>query len=522
MTADLNTYNSPQREINAAIDNTRLKIFEHESCTPRLAALAPVNKGRITRLLSTACIKKDDWSTSKKMAQAADKTYLFEKMPIRRAILKQIIPSIAGQMIILIYNLTDTYFVGLLNDPRQTAAVTVVASSFVLLTAVSSLFAVGGATLMARSLGQKDEEKAKQISAVSFWGGLFISVVLSLIFLIFSSPILHLCGATEETYKLAFGYAKWVIIIGSAGSILNILLANLIRAEGNSLIAALGVSLGGLCNIILDPFFVLPQFLGQGAVGAGAATAISNMIATLFLIAYIISKRKSTVVSLSLKRLRYALRHIKGIIAIGIPSVVQHALTVVSVSATLKFVSGYETEAVAGLGIVRKLDLLPLYFAIGVANGMLPLLAYNFASGNSKRRHEAFLFGCAISLGFAIFCLVCYEAFAPFLTGLFIDDALTISYSSAFLRIMVVAMPMMSICYPMIVQFQAMGRVREALVCSILRKGVIDIPLLFVLNRIIPLYGCMMVQPIVDTVSLIVAICFYRKILLEDKKKIIG
>lgn len=116
------------------------------------------------------------------MAHAADKTYLFEKMPIRRAILKQIIPSVAGQMVILVYNLTDTYFVGLLNDPRQTAAVAVVASSFVLLTAVSNLFAVGGATLVARSLGQKDSEKAKQISAVSFWGGLFCSVVLSLIF----------------------------------------------------------------------------------------------------------------------------------------------------------------------------------------------------------------------------------------------------------------------------------------------------------------------------------------------------
>lgn len=454
------------------------------------------------------------------MEQATDKTYLFEKMPIPRATIKQIVPSIASQMIVLIYNLADTYFVGLLNDPKQTAAITVVSSSFVLLTAVSNLFAIGGASLLARSLGQKDTEKAKQVSAVSFWGGLISSVIFSLLFWRLSSPILHLCGATEQTYALAFGYAKWVIVIGGAGTILNVLLANLIRAEGKALIAALGVSLGGICNIVLDPIFVLPRFLGLGAVGAGAATALSNIIATLFFIVYIQAKHKSTVVSLSPKRLNCALKHVKGIITIGIPSALQYALTVVAVSATLKFVSGYETEAVAGLGIVRKLDLLPLYFSIGVANGMLPLLAYNFAAGNSKRRHDVFIFGCAVSLGFSLLCLVCYEAFAPALTGLFIDDALTISYSSAFLRIMVLAMPMMSLCYPMIIQFQAMGKVKQSLICSVVRKGVLDIPLLFILDSILPLYGCMIVQPIVDTVSLIIAIYFYRRILQEDKKVI--
>ena len=93
--------------------------------------------------------------------------------------------------------------------------------------------------------------------------------------------------------------------------------------------------------------------------------------------------------------------------------------------------------------------------------------AYNYASGDQQRRHAAFVFGCGVSLGFALLCLVVYEIFAPALTGLFIADARTIEYSAAFLRIMVVAMPMMSVCYPMIVQFQAMGRVKESLVCSI-------------------------------------------------------
>lgn len=189
----------------------------------------------------------------------------------------------------------------------------------------------------------------------------------------------------------------------------------------------------------------------------------------------------------------------------------QYALTVVSIAAISKFVSGYATEAVAALGIVKKLDQLPLYFSIGVANGLLPFLAYNYASGNQKRRHDAFLFGCGISLGFSLLCVGVYECFAPYLTGLFISDPLTVSYSAAFLRIMVVAMPMMSLCYPMIIQFQAVGNVKASLICSILRKGVLDIPLLFLLDRLVPLYGCMAVQPVVDTISLIAAIYFYRR-----------
>lgn len=446
------------------------------------------------------------------MAEARDKTELFERMPIRRAVLKQIVPAICSQLIVLLYNLADTYFVGLLNEPRQTAAVTVVAPAFLMLTAVSNLFAVGGASLVARALGRKDEAAAGQLSAVSFWGGLGGAALFSLLFWSLASPVLRLCGATEATYGLARGYARWVILIGGAGTILNVLLADLLRAEGSAVAAALGVSLGGLCNILLDPLFVLPRFLGLGAVGAGIATAISNAAAALFFVLYVLCRRRATVLSLSPARLRHARRHLRAIVSVGLPSAVQYALTVVAAAAISRFVSAYDTEAVAALGIVKKLDQLPLYVSIGVANGLLPLLAYNHAAGNPRRRHQAFLFGCGISLGFSLLCLAVYECFAPALAGLFIRDARTIQYSAAFLRIMVVAMPMMSVCYPMIIQFQAMGRLRESLICSALRKGVIDIPLLFLLDRLVPLYGCMAVQPIVDALSLAVALRFYRRI----------
>lgn len=443
------------------------------------------------------------------MRTIADRTEIFEAMPVKRAVAKQIIPAIASQMILLFYNLADTYFVGLLNNPNETAAITVAYSSFLMLTAISNLFGVGGASAIARALGAKERERAKQLSTVSIWFGLLSGILYSLLFFIFARPILTLCGATDSTYAIVYEYATWIIVIGGPATVLNTLLANLVRAEGSAAAASVGVSMGGLLNIILDPVFVLPQMIGMGAAGAGLATAISNFAATIFFLIYMFRKGKQTILSVNPGNLRYAKEHLKPILSIGLSSALQYALTVVAVAAQAKFVSKYPTEAVAALGITKKLDQLPLYFSIGTANGLLPLLAYNYTAGNQKRRKQAFRFGTLISLSFAILTFMIYEGLAPQLGSLFIQNKMTINYTAAFLRRMVTAMPMMAVCYPMIIQFQAMGKVKESMICSILRKGVLDIPLLFLMDFLIPLYGCMWVQPIVDTISLIVSIIFY-------------
>ena len=450
------------------------------------------------------------------MNPLTEKTYLFEQMPVAQAVRRQILPSIASQMVLLLYNLADTYFVGLLNDPSQTAAVSVAYTVTVLMTAIANLFAVGGASCMARAMGRHDGDGVRRIAAISFWWCLLSAVLFSGAFALLASPLLHLCGATAETYALAFHYAKWVVIWGGPCAILNILLSNLLRAEGSAGLASAGVSLGGIINIVLDPFFVLPQFFGLGAEGAGLATAISNGVGTLFLLACLFCKRRSSMISLRLHGLRYTAKYMGGILKIGFPSCTQYLLTVVAVGALMKFMSAYDTEAVAALGIVKKLDMLPLYFSIGVSGGILPLLAYNYASGNNDRRRRVFKLGCGVSVAFSLLCVLLYELLAPTLIGSFIDTPATIAYGAAFLRIMVLAMPMMAVCYPMITQFQAMGRAKESLICSVLRKGVLDIPLLFLLDGLLPMYGCTMVQPIVDCLSMLAALWFYRRIARED------
>ena len=446
------------------------------------------------------------------MSSLQNRTEIFENTPIKKAVLLQIVPAIASQMIALLYNLADTYFVGLINDPVQTAAITVVSPCFVMLTAISNLFGVGGASAIARALGKKEANRARQIASVSFWGGLVMGILFALLFWLLERPILTLCGAREETFAVVMAYAKWVVVIGGPWTVLNTLLANLVRAEGSARRAFVGVSLGGVLNIALDPLFVLPRFLGWGAAGAGIATAISNMAATVYFLCGIFRRRQDTVLSVAPGHLRHIRAHLGGILVIGFPSALQYALTVVAVAAQAKFVSAYPTEAVAALGIVKKIDQLPLYFSIGVANGLLPLLAYNHAAGNTARRSQAFRFGTLTAVSFSLCCLILFEIFAEPLVGLFIKNPQTVAYGASFLRLMVTAMPMMSVCYPMIVQFQAMGKAGESLICSVLRKGVLDIPLLFIMDALLPLYGCMLVQPTVDSISLIVALLLYRRI----------
>ena len=445
----------------------------------------------------------------------AERLSLFESMPVRTAVRRQIVPAVISQMIALIYSLADTYFVGLLNSPVQTAAVTVSYSSFVMLTAISNLFGVGGASALSRALGKKNIDAARDIAAVSFWFGLAAAALFSVFFALFARPILYLAGATDETWAAVFGYARWVIILGGPCTILSTLLANLLRAEGNAKAASFGMSLGGVLNILLDPLLILPQFADLGAAGAGLATALSNGVSAAYLLCAALSRR--SVLSLAVRRLERTRLYLMRILKVGLPSALQYALTVVAIAAQAKFVSRYPTEAVAALGIVKKLDQLPLYFSIGVSSGLLPLLAYTDAAGSYDRRRAAFRHGTAISFGFAVFCLVAFELFAEPLASVFMRDTVTVTYAAAFLRRMVTAMPLMSVAYPMIIQFQAMGRVRESLVCSILRKGVLDIPLLFLMDALVPLYGLMWVQPIVDLISLSVAVVLYLRIRRKEQ-----
>ena len=437
----------------------------------------------------------------------------FERMPAARAVLVQSVPAIVAQLIALLYNWADTFFLARLNKPELVAATAIVLPLFLMLSAIGNLPGVGGGSQFSNHLGKRDYEGAQRVSSIAFWLGLSLAALCCFSFPLYGDALLRLIGANEQTIDPAREYAFWVITVGGVPVIMNNVLANLVRAEGLARQASVGLSAGGILNCILDPLLMLPGLGNMGIVGAGIATAASNLLSVLWFLTLLYRRRKVGMLNLSPGLLRYTRNHIGSISKVGFPSALQYMLTVVAVAALTRFVSQYATEATAALSIVKRLDYLPLYFSIGVSQGILPLLAYNHSAGNIARRDEVFRCGTLISVGFAVLCFVVYELWARQLGLLFTQEPVTVGYIVPFLRTQVIAMPFMAVGYPAIILFQAMEKTREALICSILRKGVVDIPLLFLMDALWPLYGCLWVQPIVDFTAMVVAVCFLRRIL---------
>lgn len=437
-------------------------------------------------------------------------TELFERTPVVRAVLVQSVPAVVAQMITLLYNFADTFFLARLNQPELVAATTIVLPLYLMLTAIGNLPGVGGGSQFSGHLGKRDYQGARRVASVTFWMGIVLAVICCTLFPLFGDSLLRLIGANEQTIGPAHEYAFWVITVGGVPVIMNLVLANLVRAEGMARQASIGVSAGGVLNCLLDPLLMLPSLGNMGIVGAGIATAVSNMLSVVWLLIVIYRRRNTGMLTFSPRLLRYARQYVSSIVKTGSPSALQYMLTVVAVAALTHFVARYSTEATAALSIVKRLDYLPLYFSIGMSQGILPLLSYNHFAGNVGRRNDVFRCGCLISFGFAVLCFIVYEFGAWQLAKVFTQEQMTVSYVVPFLRTQVVAMPFMAVCYPAIILFQAMERTREAMVCSILRKGVVDIPLLIVMDSLWPLYGCMWVQPIVDFTAMLVAIYFLK------------
>ena len=211
------------------------------------------------------------------------KTELFETMPISKAVMSMSLPTVITSLVMVIYNLADTFFVGMLNDPIQNAGVTLAAPVLLAFNAVNNLFGVGSSSMMSRALGRKDFETAKKSSAFGFYCAVFSGLLFSLLVTAFFSSVLSLLGADETTAEATGEYLKWTVCFGAAPAILNVVMAYMIRSEGSSLHASIGTMSGCVLNIILDPVFIMPWGLGLGAAGAGLATFISNCVALLYL-----------------------------------------------------------------------------------------------------------------------------------------------------------------------------------------------------------------------------------------------
>lgn len=428
---------------------------------------------------------------------------LFELMAIPRAVAILSVPTVISQLITVIYNLADTYFVGEMNDPYQLSAINVCLPLMLMFTALANLFGIGGSGALSRALGRGDTDTARRITAFSIWSGVVVSLIYSAVVFVFSEPVLYAMGADELTYSYAYDYMLYVIVIGGVFTVLNPLLAHLVRSEGRSFAAGIGMSLGAVINIILDPIMITT--LGMGIVGAALATLIGNACACLFFVVYVACRHGSTLVSF--KPMKISLSSALDVVMTGLPNFFLSMLSSISNTATNNLIVGYDTIALAGVGIAKKINLTAFAVTQGISQGVLPLVGYNYAKGNKKRMNGAILFAGAvtgvISIGLMILALTASEP----LVALFIKDAATVNYGSKFLRIICLAMPTSAFIFLSITYFQATGRKTFPLILSFLRKGTLDIVFMLILNQAVGLYGILWATPAAEiTASIVTAV----------------
>ncbi len=442
----------------------------------------------------------------------AEKTRLFEELPIPRAVAKLSVPTVLSSLVMILYSMADTYFVGQLNDPVQNAAVALSTPVLLAFNAINNLFGVGCSSMMSRALGRKDHETVRRTSAFGFYCAVASGLLFSLLCTVFRPGLLQLLGADATTSATTGRYLFWTVSCGAAPAILNVVMAHMVRSEGAALHASIGTMSGCILNMILDPLFILPIGLNMGAAGAGMATFLSNCVACLYFFILVYARRKNTFVSLSPKHFAFKKEIVSGVCAVGVPASIQNLLNVTGMTILNNFTSGFGADAVAAMGIAHKITMVPMQMLFGVSQGIMPLISYNFAAKNYKRMKLGITFVLKMLLPITVLATVGFWVGAKWVVTMFMDTPPVVAYGTRFLQAQCLMLPFLFMDFLAVGVFQAIGYGKAALVFALLRKIVLEIPFLFLLNTLWPLYGLAAAQPAAELFLAVAAVVMLGRI----------
>lgn len=427
---------------------------------------------------------------------------IFENAPVPKAVISNIIPSIVSMIMVLLYNLADTFFIGQTKNAYMVAAVSVATPVFMLFLAVGMLFGIGGTSLISRLLGEGKAEKAKQVSSFCFFTGLTIGIIALVLIWIFNEPIARIVGASDDTIGYASQYLN-IVAVGIPFLIVSNTFSNIIRAEGRAKTAMSGMIIGNMVNIVLDPIMILG--LGWNVAGAAVATVLGNVFSTVFYLVHLLSKKSM----LSINPKNYRIRNgiAIGVMAIGVPASLNSVLLSTSNIIINNLMSKYGDMAVAGLGVAMKVNMIVVMLLIGLGTGIQPLLGYCY--GAKKRDRYMAVLKFSLLLAFilsAVMTVICYIFAGPLVTA-FLDNADAFSFGINFSRICILSGPILGILFVMINAIQSTGAAMPSLILSICRQGILYMPILFVLNRIADNARTIVyAQPITDYLSAALAV----------------
>jgi len=454
----------------------------------------------------------------KQTAADTSAKYIFEDAPVKKAVSSMVMPTIISQLVLVVYNMADTWYVGLTNNANAVAAISLCLPVYSLLTALSNLFGIGGAGVVARAMGRGDDSFAHKTFVTAVLGAFSAAAVYSLLIFFAGRRILFVIGADNGDIGYAVSYVRWTIAIGGIPTILTSVFGHLVRSCGNPKAASFGMMLGAFINILLDPLFmfvVLPS--GHEVTGAAVATAVSNVVSLVYFLVYILRRKNGTTFSLVRKS------HSQGcffeILRGGMPGFCMVALAMLSNCFLNSMLSTLGSDAVAGIGIVRKIDQLAYAVNQGVTQGMLPIVAYCYAHGNFPRMKQTIVYCALYTFVFSFACMCVSIVFAPQLISFFIRSSATIFYGSQFLRVICISIPVYSLTFVIIAVFQAVGRGIEPFILSFLHKGTLDIFIMFYIYHVYGVSKITFSSPVSETAALITGIVLLRRFLKKTDSK---
>ena len=448
---------------------------------------------------------------------------IFENAPIPRAVFVNIIPSIISMIMVLVYNLADTFFIGQTHNDAMVAAVSLATPAFLFFMAVGMLFGVGGTSLISRMLGQGKEKEAKYACSFCFWTGAIIGVIGMLVILIAIGPVSSLVGADPD--KVGFETVNYVkeylriVALGVPFLVISNTYSSIIRAEGKANKAMMGMILGNVANIVLDPIMILG--FGWNVAGAAIATVIGNVLSAVFYLLHYMTGKSLLSINPKYYRVRGGIA--KGVMAIGIPASLNSILMSTSNVLINNLMTGYGKLAVAGLGVAMKVNMVAVMLLIGVGTGIQPLLGYNFGAGNRKRFLGVLRFSLILAVSLSVLMtVVCYLGAGPMVKA-FLTDPQSYEFGMRFARMLIISGPVLGVLFVMINTIQAMGAALPSLILSISRQGLLYIPVLFTFHALFASAETLVLaQPVTDylsvALSIVLMIVSYRKYLGKTTK----
>lgn len=428
-------------------------------------------------------------------------TELMERVPVHRAILSLSIPTVINTIISLIYNLTDTFFIGLLDDPVQLGAISLAYPVFMIIQAIGNIFGHGAPSYISRCLGAKKFDEVKRTSAVSVYIAAIVTVLLSGAYFLFRSPIVGILGTSPDTIGPTTAYLN--VIIGFAFIMtLQVTLPSILRAEGRVKEATIGSITGIVLNIILDPIFILA--LHQGVAGAAWATIIGNTVAVIYYLFILV--KGHTCLSVSPRDFRPSKRIFAEVLKIGLPSSISTILMSFSNILMQNLASGYGDYVISAYGVSMKLVTIVYMITLGYVSGYTPFAGYNFGAQNYKRLLAGFKFVLISATGICIVFLIPFIFLSPAFMGVFTDVGEIIDTGVTFLRAYAWCVPIMGIQVTHTCIFQSTGSAVKALIVNLGRQCVFYMPLILLMNSLWGLTGLIYASPMADILTTITAV----------------